>query len=134
MKIPGTPRRMEYKLDGVLDDFKKGIDEFSATFTVTAEQFSSSLADAFGLSQDLDVNMRNVSLGVVESPKPKMVEITYDDYKKKTTVDPDTIYFVKDNPPIWASDNNKLTPALCSCCGGRIGRDNYCEYCGTRYW
>lgn len=27
-----------------------------------------------------------------------------------------------------------LRPAICSCCGGRIGRENYCEYCGMRYW
>lgn len=27
-----------------------------------------------------------------------------------------------------------LQPAICSCCGGRIGKENYCEYCGTRYW
>ena len=27
-----------------------------------------------------------------------------------------------------------LQPAICSCCGGRIGKENYCEYCGMRYW
>lgn len=133
MKIPGTPRRMEYKLDGVLDNLKKGMEEFSATFTVTAEQFNSTFAEAFGLNQDLDINMKNVSLGVVES-KPKIVETTLDDYMK-TTVDPDTTYFITDSPPKFTSEPQaRLTPAICSCCGGRIGINNTCEYCGTRYW
>jgi len=38
MKIPGTPCRMDFELEGVLEDFAKAVDGFSATFTVTAEQ------------------------------------------------------------------------------------------------
>lgn len=129
MKISGTPHRMEYELDGVLDNLRKGMEDFSTAFTVSVEQFSSTLTEAFGLSQDLDINMKNVSLF-----KPKIVETTYDDYIK-TTIDPDTTYFITDSPPKFTSEPQaRLTPAICSCCGGRIGKNNYCEYCGTRYW
>lgn len=34
----------------------------------------------------------------------------------------------------WESEVKTLQPAICTCCGGRIGKNNYCEYCGTRYW
>ena len=36
----------------------------------------------------------------------------------------------------WESEAEvkTLQPAICSCCGGRIGKENYCEYCGMRYW
>ena len=40
-------------------------------------------------------------------------------------------HLVVDRAPI---EPRTLKPAICSCCGGRIGKTNYCEYCGTRYW
>ena len=131
MKIPGTPRRME--------EFIKAIQ----ASTVSAETYSrilaaaaTELADATPVSLGDDMDWDEFRRDCVRSakPKPKMAEMTYDEYMK-TTVDPDTIYFITDGPPKWASEPQaQLTPAICSCCGGRIGQNNYCEYCGTRYW
>lgn len=94
---------MGFELEGVLDDFVEAVDSFSTTFTVTAEQFSSSFAKAFGLN---DTNWKEetnkTSIHVIEKSQNE--------------------------------SQAQLTPAICSCCGGRIGKDNYCEFCGTRYW
>lgn len=129
MKIPGTPRRME--------EFIKAIQASSVsadTYSRILAAAATELADATPASLGDNIDWDEFRADCVRSakPKPKMVEMTYDDYIK-TAIDPDTIYFITDDPPKWAS-GNKLTPALCTCCGGRIGRDNYCEYCGTRYW
>ena len=96
---------MGIELEGAVNNFKKTADGFSATFTVAAEQLNSTFTKAFGLNECSIVSTDTVSIGVVKQPVS---------FTKKVS--------------------DKLAPAICSCCGGKIGRDNYCEYCGTRYW
>lgn len=137
MKIPGTPRRME--------EFIKAIQ----ASTVSADTYNrllaaaaTELADAAPVSLGDDIDWDEFRRDCVRSAKskPKVVELARDDYIK-TTVDPDTMYIITDNSSsIWTSHKiepqaqAQLTPAICSCCGGRIGQNNYCEYCGIRYW
>jgi len=116
MKIPGTPRRTSFELEGVLDDFVKAVDGFSTTFTVTAEQFSSSFAKAFGFD--------NTMFHITEKTQDDYDALSYEEKNN------DAMYFLEGKSKPQA----RLTPAICSCCGGRIGKDNYCEFCGTRYW
>lgn len=134
MKIPGTPRRME--------EFIKAIQ----ASTVSADTYSkllaaaaTELADATPVSLGDDIDWDEFRRDCVRSAKskPKIVETTLG--YMKTTVDPDTMYIINDSSSsTWTSHKigpqGRLTPAICSCCGGKIGKDNYCEYCGTRYW
>ena len=134
MKIPGTPRRME--------EFIKAIQASTVsanTYSKMLAAAATELADATPISLGDDIDWDEFRADCIHSAKskPKIVELARDDYMK-TTVDPDTMYIINDSS--WTSKKiepqaqARLTPALCSCCGGRIGRDNYCEYCGTRYW
>lgn len=134
MKIPGTPRRME--------EFIKAIQASS----VSAETYSrllaaaaTELADATPVSLGDDIDWDEFRRDCVRSAKskPKIVETTLG--YMKTTADPGTMYIINDSSSsTWTSHKigpqARLTPAICSCCGGRIGQNNYCEYCGTRYW
>ena len=94
---------MEYEFTGTLENFTHSMEELSATFTVTAEQFNTSFREAFGFD---DTNWKEE----VNKASIRVIENTQDEPQAR------------------------LTPAICSCCGGRIGKDNYCEFCGTRYW
>lgn len=116
MKIPGTPRRME--------EFIKAIQ----ASTVSADAYSRLLASAATELADATP----ISLGD---------DIDWDEFRRDCiySAKSNTMYIVNDSSSsTWVSNKiepqARLTPALCSCCGGRIGRDNYCEYCGTRYW
>ena len=137
MKIPGTPRRME--------EFIKAIQASSVsadTYSRILAAAATELADAIPAPLGDDIDWDEFRADCVHSAKskPKILETTYDNYVK-TTIDPETMYIINDSSSsIWTSKKiepqaqARLTPALCSCCGGRIGKDNYCEYCGTRYW
>lgn len=134
MKIPGTPRRME--------EFIKAIQASSVsadTYSRLLAAAATELADATPISLGDDIDWDEFRRDCIRStkPKPKVVELARDDYIE-TTIDPDTTYIINDSVSTWVNHKIepqvRLTPALCSCCGGRIGRDNYCEYCGTRYW
>lgn len=115
MKIPGTLRRMDFEIEGFLDNFKEVIDGFSATFTVTAEQFNTSFREVFSLDDtNWKEEVNKASLRVIE----KTQEIPLDEEKNSGAIERQA----------------RLTPAICSCCGGRIGKNNYCEFCGMRYW
>ena len=133
MKIPGTPRRME--------EFIKAIQASTVstdTYSRLLAAAASELADATPISLGDDTDWDEFRRDCIYSAKskPKIVETTRDDYMK-TTIDPDTMYIINDSSSTWTDKSEpqaRLTPAVCSCCGGRIGRDNYCEYCGVRYW
>ena len=130
MKIPGTPRRMEYELTGALENFTHSMEELGATFTVTAEQFNTSFREAFGFK---DINWEEEA----NKASVRAIKTTQDEYDALSYEEKNNgaMYFITDSPPKFTNEPQaRLTPAICSCCGGRIGINNYCEYCGTRYW
>ncbi len=134
MKISGTPRRMEEFIKAIQAS-SVSADTYSRILAAAASELANATPISLGDNVDWD-EFRRDCIHSAKS-KPKIVELARDDYIK-TTVDPDTMYIINDNSSsIWTSrkiePQARLTPALCSCCGGRIGRDNYCEYCGTRY-
>ena len=125
MKIPGTPRRMEYEFVGALENFTHSMEEFGATFTVAAEQFNTSFREAFGLNDiNWEEEANKASIRVIEKTQDEYDALSYEEKNNGA------MYFIEDKREPQA----QLTPAICSCCGGRIGKNNYCEYCGTRYW
>ena len=130
MKIPGTPRRMEEFIKAIKNS-SVSADTYSSLLAAAATELANVTPISLGDDMDWDEFRRDCI------SKPKVVETTHDDYMK-TTIDTDTMYIIADSSlSNWESrriSSSKLAPALCSCCGGRIGRDNYCEYCGTRYW
>jgi hypothetical protein len=124
MKIPGTPRRMEYTITGALENFTHSMEELSATFTVTAEQFNTSFREAFGLNDiDWKEEANRASIRVIEK--------TQDEYEALSDEEKNNgaLYFIDDKSEPQA----RLIPIICKCCGGRIGQHDTCEYCGTRY-
>jgi len=125
MKIPGTPRRMEYELVGALENFTHSMEEHSATFAVTAEQFNTSFKEAFSFK---DINWKEeankASIRAIEMNQDEYDALPYEEKNNGA------MYFITEDK---AKPQIPLTPAICSCCGGRIGVNNTCEYCGTRY-
>jgi hypothetical protein len=116
---------MEYEFVGALENFTHSTEEFSATFTVTAEQFNTSFREAFGLNDiDWEEEANKASIRVIEKTQDEYEALPYEEKNNGA------MYFIKDKSEPQA----RLTPAICTCCGGRIGKNNYCEYCGTRYW
>lgn len=116
MKIPGTPRRMEEFIKAIQAS-AVSVDAYSSLLASAATE----LADATPISLGDNIDWDEFRRDCIYSAKSKS-KIS-NDY----TIGPNTIRG-KSEPQA------RLTPALCTCCGGRIGRDNYCEYCGTRYW
>ena len=131
MKIPGTPRRMEEFIKAI-EASSVSADTYNRLLAAAATELADATPASLGDDTDWDEFRRDCIRSI--KSKPKVVELARDDYVK-TTIDPETIYFITDGPPKCTSEpQSRLTPALCSCCGGRIGINNYCEYCGTRYW
>ena len=119
MKIPGTPQRMDnltlalQNFNNTLSQFSSGLEDVAETFN---EAFSNAVSSAFGYDETY-----------YESKARELLAEEYDalsDEEKNNG----TMYFIEESEP-----KAHLIPIICKCCGGRIGRHDTCEYCGTRY-